>query len=71
MIGVMMYFICYCMANSDFTSSITIRMPSNPNANFDNIKANKSIDFNSCTVISEYLLDITSIKKATEYRNDK
>ena len=35
-----------------------------------NLKARKTHGFNSCFVISVYPLDILSIEKATEYRND-
>ena len=34
------------------------------------LKAKKTHGFNSCIVISVYSLDILSIKKATEYRNN-
>ena len=34
------------------------------------LKAKKTHGFNSCIVISVYPLDILSIEKATEYRND-
>ena len=34
------------------------------------LKAKKINGFNSCIVISAYPLDIPSIKKASEYRND-
>ena len=34
------------------------------------LKAKKTHGFNSCFVISVYPLDILSIKKATEYRNN-
>ena len=33
------------------------------------LKAKKPHGFNSCIVISVYILDILSIEKATEYRN--
>ena len=36
----------------------------------DGLKAKKTHGFNSCIVISVYSLDILSIKKATEYRNN-
>ena len=36
----------------------------------NNLKAKKTHGFNSCIVISVYSLDILSIKKATEYRNN-
>ena len=35
-----------------------------------NLKAKKTHGFISCIVISVYLLDILSVKKATEYRNN-
>ena len=34
------------------------------------LKEKKTHGFNSCIVISVYPLDILSIEKATEYRND-
>ena len=34
------------------------------------LKAKKTHGFKSCIVISVYILDILSIEKATEYRND-
>ena len=34
------------------------------------LKAKKTHGFNSCIVISVYILDTLSIEKATEYRND-
>ena len=36
----------------------------------NHLKAKKTHGFNSCIVISVYPLDILSIKKATEYRNN-
>ena len=37
---------------------------------YSGLKVKKTHGFNSCIVISVYPLDIRSIKKATEYRNN-